>query len=220
VSLAAARAAALALVLAVALAAAAVARADGDPASDWLIQQSTYLSPSDGNVAPADASQLIQLLSEAQRKGLPLKVAVIATPADLGSVPTLFKEPQTYAKFLAEEDYYYWQNELIVVMPNGYGVYKSSGLPAADVAAIKKLHFTPTASGTTMVLAAERAVRALALRRGISLSLTAAAAASRSSSSSGSSSTDQERIEILAAAAAALLAAGAVRLARRRRRAS
>lgn len=219
-SAAARRGGLLTAVLALALVCAAVARADGDPASDWLIEQSTYLSPSDGNVASTDASQLIQLLSEAQSKGLALKVAVIVTPADLGSVPILYKEPQTYAKFLAEEDYYYWQNELIVVMPNGYGIYKSTGLPSADVAAIKKLRFAPTTSGTTMVLAAEAAVRALAQRRGISLSLTTAAAASRSSSSSASSATDSERLEIIAAAAVALLVAAAVRLGRRRRRAN
>jgi hypothetical protein len=105
-------------------------------------------------------------------------------------------------------------------MPNGYGIYKSTGLPAADVAAIKKLPFVPTTSGTSMVLAAETAVRALAQRHGISLSLAAAAAASRSSSSSATSTTDTERLEILAAAAVALLALGGVRLARRRRRAS
>lgn len=145
---------------------------------------------------------------------------MIVTPADLGSVPILFREPQTYAKFLAEEDFYYWQNELLVVMPNGYGIYKSQRLPAADVSAIKKLHFTPTTSGTSMVMDAESAVRALAMRRGISLSLATAAAASRSSSSSAASATDSERIEIIVAAAVGLLAVVVVRLVRRRRRAS
>jgi hypothetical protein len=214
VNMAARRAATLTILIAVSLCAAAGAKADGDPASDWLIEQSTYLSPADGHVASADANQLIQLLAEAQAKGLSLKVAVIATPYDLGSVPVLFNEPQTYAKFLAEEDYYYWHNELIVVMPKGYGIYKSGGLSAIDLKVMKNLHFTPTTSGSAMVLDAERAVRALALSRGISLSL-AAATASRSASSSA---TDRERLEIIAAAAIALLLASGVRLGWRRRR--
>jgi hypothetical protein len=97
-------------------------------------------------------------------------------------------------------------------MPNGYGLYKSSGTPAADESAIRKLVFTDTKSGTALVLAAQRAVQALARLRGIGLGGAAAASAS-SHSTSG-----QERLEIGIAVAAALLLGGALRLLRRRRR--
>ncbi len=113
--------------------------ADGDPASDFLLSQSTFLSPFDGHVAPAEAARLVALLTQAQQKGLSLKVAVIVTPYDLGSVPILFDKPKTYAKFLGEEDYYYWKDELLVVMPNGYGIYKAAGVPAGDRATIDAL---------------------------------------------------------------------------------
>ncbi len=72
------------------------------------------------------------MLASAKKQGFPLRVAVIATRYDLGSVPILFKKPQLYAKFLSEEDFYYWRAELLVVMPNGYGLYKAAKLPGAD----------------------------------------------------------------------------------------
>lgn len=163
-------AAAAALVL---LAYAAPAFADGDPASDFLIQQSTFLSPFDGHVPAAEATQLVHMLKVAASKGLSLKVAVIVTPYDLGSVPILFGKPEVYAKFLGEEDYYYWKNELIVVMSDGYGIYEASGAPAADVAAIEHLKPPASKAGSALVAAAERAVEVLAARRGIDLSPTA-----------------------------------------------
>jgi hypothetical protein len=156
------------------------ARADGDPASDFLLSQSTFLSPYDGHVAPASATQLVQMLTAATAKGFSLKVAVIVTPYDLGSVPILFDKPQTYAKFLGEEDYYYWKTELVVVMPNGFGIYKATGVPPGDRATIARLWPPQTRNGTALVLAAERAVRALAARRGITLSATAGAGAKAS----------------------------------------
>ncbi len=165
-----------------------LARADGDPASDWLLAQSTFLSPYDGHVSSVEATKLVEMLTQLKAKGFGLKVAVIVTAYDLGSVPILYRKPEIYAKFLGEEDYYYWKDELLVVMPNGYGIYSSSGLPAGDVAAIHGLKFTDTTSGTALVVDAQTAVRALAARRGISLSA--------SGSTSAGSSSGQERIEI------------------------
>jgi hypothetical protein len=204
----------LALLLGLVLLARALpARADGDPASDYLLVQSTFLSPFDGHVAPPQSARLIQLVADAQTQGFALKVAVIVTPYDLGSVPILFDKPQTYAKFLGQEDFYYWKDELLVVMPNGYGLFRSTGTPAADAAAIRRLAFAPTKSGTALVVAAQRAVRALARRRGITLAATAAGKA-------GGSASSQERREIGGAVLAALLAIVGFRLTRRRRRRS
>jgi len=191
------------------------ARADGDPASDYLLVQSTFLSPFDGHASSASQAALISLVAEAQKQGLPLKVAVIVTPYDLGSVPMLFRKPEEYASFLGQEDYYYWKDELIVVMPNGYGIYLSTthgdGVPAADQAAIRALAFHPSASGTALVVDAERAVRAVAAKHGIALA--AAAGASKKTLSTA----DTERFEIAGGVAAALLLAAALRFGRRLR---
>ena len=164
----------LASVLALALGVAAVlvvaAHADGDPASDFLLSQASFLSPYDGHVQKSEADRLNAMLESAKKQGFPLKVAVIVTRYDLGAVPILFKKPQTYAKFLAEEDYFIWKNELLVVMPNGYGIYRAKGTPPADTVVIAKLPKVNTTDGTQLVQAAQQAVAALARQRGIKLS--------------------------------------------------
>jgi len=152
-----------------ALACAVPALADGDPASDYLLAQSTFLSPYDGHIPAAEANRLVAMLKSAKEQGFPLKLAVIVTRYDLGAVPILFRRPQTYAKFLAEEDYYYWRDELLVVMPNGYGLYKTKNLPVADKAVIAKLPAVSSTSGAELATAAERALTALAARRGLTL---------------------------------------------------
>jgi hypothetical protein len=191
------------------------ARADGDPASDYLLVQSTFLSPFDGHASLASQTALISMVAQAQKQGLPLKVAVIVTPYDLGSVPMLFRKPAEYASFLGQEDYYYWKDELIVVMPNGYGIYLATahgdGVPAADQAALRALPFQPTSNGTALVLDAERAVRAVAAKHGITLG-TGGGAPKKTLSTA-----DSERFEIAGGVVVALLAAAALRFGRRLR---
>ena len=177
--------AALAVVLAVA---APPALADGDPASDYLLSRPSFLSPFDGHIPAAEQTAINALLQSAKAKGFPIRLALIVTPYDLGSVPILFDKPQTYAKFLGEEDYYYWKDELLVVMPNGYGIYKASNLPAADKAVIAALPKLDTRDGAALGLAAETALRALAAKHNITL---AAAGAT-----SGGSSSSTDRVEI------------------------
>jgi len=105
------------------------ARADGDPASDVLASQSLFL-PADGGFSPAQAAQLSGLLSSAQRNGFPVRLALIATPADLGSVSALWRMPASYAEFLAKELPLVYHGTLLVVMPNGFGVSQVGGTPA------------------------------------------------------------------------------------------
>jgi len=157
-----------------------VARSSGGlPRADLALQfQSVFLSPLDANIAPAAASALESLVAQANRAGLPLKVAVIVGRTDLGPYPIFLGRPQPYAQFLAQEDAYYWQNELVVVMPNGYGLYKAdmratgsrlpvNQAPAADIAALRSLSFERTSNGNALVDAAERAVTRLAALHGI-----------------------------------------------------
>ena len=109
------------------------ALADGDPASDVLASQSLFL-PADGGFRQSDAARLSGLLAAAQRAGVPIRVALISTPADLGSVGALWRKPQPYAQFLGQELSQVFRGTVVVVMPNGVGAYvttKPEGHPVA-----------------------------------------------------------------------------------------
>jgi hypothetical protein len=182
------------------------ALADGDPASDYLISQQVFV-PYQG-VSTKVAGEITALLNDSKQKGFPLKVAVISNPSDLGAVPSLFGKAQPYASFLGQEDYYFFKDELLVVMPNGYGLYKHAGLPPADKTAIKALPPPGTTKGDALVAAAMHAVRVLARRHGVTLS---------TPSTGGSASRTTDRIEIVAGVLAlCALAIGARLLLRRR----
>jgi hypothetical protein len=101
---------------------AAPALADGDPASDVLAAQPVFL-PQDANLSTGRQAQLAALLQTAARSGFPVRVAVIASAADLGSVTELWRQPQSYAHFLGQELSLVYRGALLVVMPNGYGLY-------------------------------------------------------------------------------------------------
>jgi hypothetical protein len=162
------------------LALAAAAFGDGDPASDYLITQPAFL-PFDAHVDKASANELASLLAASKKAGFDIRVAVISSKVDLGAVPILFGEPQTYARFLGQELFYWYKHTLLVVMPNGYGVYRHGVVPAADRAAVAALPPPGSASGTTLVNAASRAVRAIAAKNGVTLPTAGAAAGSSSS---------------------------------------
>jgi hypothetical protein len=182
------------------------ALADGDPASDYLISQQVFV-PFQG-VSTKVAGEITALLNDSKQQGFPLKVAVISGSYDLGAVPSLFGKPQSYASFLGQEDYYFFKDELLVVMPTGYGLYKHAGVPAADKAAIKALPAPGPAKGDALVAAAMHAVRVLAARHGVTLS---------APSQSTKSSPTRDRIEItLGVLALCALAIGARLLLRRR----
>ena len=183
-----------------------LAVADGDPASDYLITQQVFL-PLSVTFSTAQGGALTNMLDNAKRANFPLKVAVIARRDDLGSVPSLYGTPQRYATFLGQEDYYFFKDELLVVMPQGYGLYKSGGLPPGDEQAIARLRVPNVSTGDGLIAAAERAVRALAARRSLVLSTQPAS----------KSTATQDRIEIAAGALViCALALGIRTLVRRR----
>ena len=97
------------------------ALADGDPASDVLATQALFL-PWDANLPTAEQAQLMGVLESAAHHGFPIRVAVIASAADLGSVTALWHQPQAYASFLGEELSLVYMGPLLVVMPNGFGL--------------------------------------------------------------------------------------------------
>jgi hypothetical protein len=122
----------IAAMLAVAALLPPVTRADGDPASDVLLGQNVFY-PYSPAVTPSIQKALDATTLEAKRSGFPIKVALIASPVDLGVIPDLFGKPQKYAEFLVQEISFNTKQPLLVVMPAGLG---SAGLPAPSVSAL------------------------------------------------------------------------------------
>lgn len=113
-----------ALALAALAAVVPVARADGDPASDVLYFQDVFL-PYAKPSADA-AAKLTGTVAAANKAGFRIKVAVIQSQQDLGSVPSLFGRPDIYARFLGAELRTFYTQRLLVVMPSGFGIYDNS----------------------------------------------------------------------------------------------
>ncbi len=156
---------------------AAPARADGDPASDVLATQLLYL-PQDADVPAAEQAQLGVLLQTAARDGYQIRVALIASRADLGSVTELWGQPQNYAQFLGQELSLAYKGPLLVVMPDGFGLYRLGGGPVAGRAALAGL----SAPGGALGTAGLAAIRHLAAAAGHPLPLPGAQSPSKQSS--------------------------------------
>jgi len=171
------------------------AMADGDPASDVLVYQPVFFPYNPA--PPAAQRELNGLVKSADQQGLKIRVAVVQSPRDLGSIPTLFGKPSVYARFLSSELSSIWRDRVLVVMPSGYGLAQGARLvrrggvehvvvnthSGPDEAVLRRL---PPPRGSTpadVVAAASKAVRALAARHDIAL-----VAAPPASSSSGGGS--------------------------------
>jgi hypothetical protein len=134
-----------------------------------------------------------------------LKVALIATPADLGVIPALFGKPQKYADFLDQEISFQGKQRLLVVMAAGYGVQGVSGPAKLAAGSLRP----PTGkTSTDLAQAAIGAVAKLASASGHKLP---GVPGVRSSSSGGSST-----VLVIVLAAAAVVVAAALIVLRRR----
>jgi hypothetical protein len=114
-----------------------LAAADGDPASDTLLGENVFY-PYSPPVARAVKLALDRQTAAARRAGLPIKVALIADPTDLGAIPSLFGKPQAYAKFLDQEISFRGAQPLLVVMAAGYGVQGVTGPARLAVSGLPK----------------------------------------------------------------------------------
>lgn len=148
--------------------AAAAARADGDPASDVLATQTLFL-PQDAAVPAPQQAQLQSLVQAASRAGIPIRVALIASPADLGSITELWRQPAEYASFLGEELSLTYRGLLLVVMPDGFGLYEQGKSVSGARAAVAGIPVHPTGAGLEATTVA--AIRRLAAAAGHPLTL-------------------------------------------------
>jgi hypothetical protein len=148
----------LAVVL-VAGVAAAAARADGDPASDYLLVQRVFV-PYEGASAAKQQHDLTAAVAAVNRSGFKIRVAVIYSSYDLGSVTVLWRKPQTYARFLGLELSFVYKQRLLVVMPNGFGFNWPKHSPKAEYALLAKIPIRRGPAG--MLESATAAVQALA----------------------------------------------------------
>jgi hypothetical protein len=181
------------------------ARANGDPASDYLLAQNVFL-PFTAKIDNNEVQRLNALLREAHKAGFTIRVAVILNPSDLGTAFSLFGKPQKYAEFLGLELSFVYRNRLLVVMPNGYG-YGVNGTPDPKASAVLKKLPPPRRDATKEVEAAIVAVQQLAAAEGVQLAVP-----------KGVGSASRDRLTIAAAVTAGIVLLAAFVLYRRRRR--
>jgi cytochrome oxidase Cu insertion factor (SCO1/SenC/PrrC family) len=167
----------------IAASSASTARADGDPASDYLVGNQVFLTSKSGSVSPAQR-QLLAVAQAANRAGFAIRVAVISTEYDLGSITALWRKPDLYARFLGQELESAYRGRLLVVMPNGFGFSwpgHSSGTTYRALASV------PAGSGSDgAALAAQNAVRRLASAAGVPLHASPSVASAGAHRSGGS----------------------------------
>jgi hypothetical protein len=183
------------------------ARADGDPASDYLLGTQVFI-PFDLKLPKASQQELTSLVHDANASGYTIRVALIGSAYDMGSVTSLWRKPKPYAKFLGTELTFVYKNRLLVVMPNGFGFNRPGHSTTKEYATLSKIKIGSGAMG--LVTAAQTGVQQLATASGVTIK--------RSSGSSGGHSTARDRIVIIVAAVVLLAVAITLRLLLRRKR--
>lgn len=186
------------------------ARADGDPASDVLLGTDVFYPYT--TVSHAAELKLNAAAAALRRDRLPVKVALIHSPEDLGVIPEVFEHPQQYAAFLEREISFTGPPRLLVVMPAGYG---TAGMPAAAVEAVAELPRPDGSSGTALTEAATAAVARIAAAEGHPLP---GASTSLGGTTGGSGGGGATPVLIAVLVAVAVLTSGALVATRRRRR--
>lgn len=182
------------------------ARADGDPASDYLLGTQVFI-PFDLKVPKASQQQLTSLVHDANASGYTIRVALIGSAYDMGSVTSLWRKPKPYAKFLGTELTFVYKNRLLVVMPNGFGFNRPGHPTTKEYATLSKIKIGAGAMG--LLTAAQAGVQQLATASGVTIK--------RTGGSSGGHSMAHDRVKIILAAVLLLAVAIALRLLLRRK---
>jgi hypothetical protein len=185
------------------------ASADGDPASDYLLVQKVFY-PIDVKVPAEPKARLTALVEAANRARFAVRVALIASRYDMGSVTSLYRKPRTYARFLGTEISFVYKQRLLVVMPNGFGFNWPNHPTGAANAVLSRIPIRPGVTG--MLDAAQTAVQRLASAAGFKV-------APPTDVATGGRGGSHNSVAIIAAVCAALVVAAGAVLALRRRRA-
>jgi hypothetical protein len=147
------------------LVAAPAARADGDPASDYLLVQPTFVPQGDG-IPTGYSNQLLAAVRAAKARGYTIRVALIGSMYDLGAVGSLWKQPRQYARFLGQELAFVYKGRLLVVMPNGLAVSRGGKALTAEQRVVDRIP-PPGSKGSAIAAAGTQAVLRLAANAGI-----------------------------------------------------
>jgi len=150
---------------------AAIARADGDPASDYLLANQVFLSSESSSVSSSQR-QLLSTVQAANHAGFAIRVAIVSSDYDLGSITALWRKPRVYARFLGLELSLSYKQRLLVVMPNGFGFNWPGHSTAAEYRVLDTTALGSGGGGLTA--AAAGAVRTLASAAGVKLAVPAA----------------------------------------------
>jgi hypothetical protein len=184
-----------ALLVAAALAAsvcAGTARADGDPASDYLLASQTFI-PFDLKLPQSKQQELTSLVRDTNKAGYKIRVALIGSAYDLGAVTSLWRMPRPYARFLGAELQFVYKQRLLVVMPQGFGFNWPHHPSAKEYAVLSGIKIGPGAEG--LLDSSVQAVQKLAAANGVKVVRTEPAG-------SGGTSRSHKRIIIILAAVA------------------
>jgi hypothetical protein len=199
----------LVALLVVACVAGGTARADGDPASDYLLGTQVFL-PFDLKVSKSKQRELIALVHDVNASGYTIRVALIGSAYDMGAVTSLWRKPKPYATFLGAELQFVYKKRLLIVMPQGFGFSWAKHPSTREYAVLAKI---PVGKGPEgLVAAAGTAVQRLAAASGVKV------VRRTSATSSGGHSTAHDRAVIILGAVGAVAVAVLLRQALRRKR--
>jgi hypothetical protein len=187
------------------------ARADGDPASDYLLGTQVFL-PFDLKVSKPKQRELVSLVHDVNASGYTIRVALIGSAYDLGAVTSLWGKPKPYAKFLGAELQFVYRKRLLVVMPQGFGFNWVKHPSTREDAVLAKIPIGKGPEG--LVDAAETAVQRLAATSGVKV-----VRRTTTTASSGGHSMAHDRAVIVLGAVGAVALAVLLRLALRRKHA-
>jgi hypothetical protein len=141
------------------------ALADGDPASDVLVDYPAF-NPIGSGVSPDAQARLDRLLAASAHAGFPIRVALIAAQSDLGTATPLWREPSDYAHFLQTELSELYSGQILVVMPNGFGLWGPSTGPHAVTGRELAVRAAAPGAGNQLAASAMAAVPLLAAADG------------------------------------------------------
>jgi hypothetical protein len=187
---------------------AGTARADGDPASDYLLVQKVFL-PFDAKFPQKRQAEFVALVNAANASGFKIRVALISSAYDLGAITALWRKPRPYARFLGAELAFVYKQRLLIVMPNGFGFHWLRHPVEREYSVLSKIPIKPGSVG--LLDAGTTAVRRLAADSGVKLVVPKHVTTQTNRNS-------HDRLVIILAVVAALSVALLLRLALRVRR--